>query len=81
MKQYVIDELRPWEHEKIKAYLENEFKASRVNGIYWIPLDADILTEVQRAHTGCQPMCDQSSPVFTGECTSRSVSECLWCFR
>ena len=57
MKQYVIDELRPWEYEKIKACLEERCQVSRVDGIYWIPLDAAVLTEVQTAHTSCQPLC------------------------
>jgi hypothetical protein len=57
MKQYVIDELRPWEYEKIRGYLSARFEASEVDGIYWIHLDTDILNEVQRAHTACQPHC------------------------
>jgi hypothetical protein len=57
MKQYVVDELRPWEYEKIKAYLDDEFKALRVGGIYWIPLAPNLLTEVQSSHTSCHPLC------------------------
>ena len=55
MKQYVIDELRPKDHEEIKAYLEKNYRASQVDGIYWIPLEQDILTETQKEHTDCQP--------------------------
>jgi hypothetical protein len=39
MKQYVIDELRPADYEKIKAYLDENLDASGVDGIYWMPLD------------------------------------------
>ena len=55
MKQYVIDQLRPADYEAVKAYLEENFSSSNVEGIYWIPLDQDILTGVQAEHTSCQP--------------------------
>ena len=55
MKQYVIDQLRPADYEAVKAYLEESFSSSNVEGIYWIPLDQDILTGVQVEHTSCQP--------------------------
>jgi hypothetical protein len=55
MKQYVIDELRPKGYEAIKTYLEENFSSSNVGGIYWIPLDRNLLTEVQAEHTDCQP--------------------------
>ena len=55
MKQYVIDELRPADYEKIRAYLDENLDASSVDGIYWIPLDQDILSNVQAEHIECQP--------------------------
>ena len=55
MKQYVIDVLRQKDYELIKAYMEERFPSSDVNGIYWIPLDVKILTEIQKAHADCQP--------------------------
>jgi hypothetical protein len=55
MKQYVIDELRPKDYELVKAYLKENFRPSDMDGIYWIPLDKDILTETQAEHTDCQP--------------------------
>ena len=55
MKQYVIDELRPADYQKIKAYLDETFPTSSVEGIYRVPLDAERLTDTQRAHTACQP--------------------------
>ena len=54
MKQYVIDELRPADFEKIKTYLDQHFGTSAVEGIYWIPLTPKILTDVQAAHKKCQ---------------------------
>ena len=55
MKQYVIDELRPKDYELVKAYLEENFSSSDVDGIYWIQLDQSILTKIQAEHTDCQP--------------------------
>jgi hypothetical protein len=46
MKQYRIDELRPEDHEKIKAYLNERFGPCHVAGLYWV---------VQAAHRDCQP--------------------------
>jgi len=55
MKQYVIDELRPKDYETIKAFMDEKFGSSNVDGIYWLQLDQNILTQVQREHTECQP--------------------------
>ncbi len=55
MKQYVIDELRPQDHEMLRAYLDENFIPSDVSGIYWIPLDQDLFSEIQAEHTDCQP--------------------------
>ena len=55
MKQYVIDELRPGEYDKIKTYMDENFGAARMGEIYWIPLDKEILTDTQKQHTDCQP--------------------------
>lgn len=55
MKQYVIDELRPEDHEKIKAWLEDNLQHSPLGDLYWLPLDGDLLSEVQRDHTDCGP--------------------------
>ena len=55
MKQYVIDEIRSQDYEKIKAYLDQTFGEAEMGGIYWIPLDPKMLTHVQEAHKECQP--------------------------
>ncbi len=55
MKQYVIDELRIEEYEKIKAGLDEKFGDSGVGGLYWVPIDEAVLTEVQDAHAECKP--------------------------
>jgi hypothetical protein len=54
MKQYVIDELRPKDYEMVKAFMDENFGSSNVDGVYWIQLDQNILTQVQKEHTECQ---------------------------
>ena len=55
MKQYVIDELRPEDHKKIKQYLDDAYGAAEMGVIYWVPIAKEMLTEIQREHTDCQP--------------------------
>lgn len=55
MKQYVIDQLRPADFEAVKAYLDQNFNPSKVEGIYWISLEKNLLTDVQLEHSECQP--------------------------
>ena len=55
MKQYRIDELRLAEYDKIKKYLDDHFSSSDFGGLYWIPLDDDLLTDVQASHAECRP--------------------------
>lgn len=55
MKQYVIDQLRPNDHQKLKAYLNEHLEAGALPGIYKLTLAAEILNNIQTAHTQCQP--------------------------
>ena len=55
MKQYVVDELRPDDQRKLKAYLDEKYAAPGFEGLYWMPLDEQLLEAVQTAHTECQP--------------------------
>jgi len=55
MKQYVIDEIRPEDHHKIQQYLDASYGPVEIGGVYWVPLAAAVLTEIQRGHTDCQP--------------------------
>jgi hypothetical protein len=57
MRQYVVDELRPQEREKIREYLDKHCKRSDLGGLYWIELPEDILTTKQREHEECWPHC------------------------
>jgi hypothetical protein len=55
MKQYVIDELRPADYKALKTYLDEQYGPVAMDGIYWIPIAADTLTDIQSAHTECRP--------------------------
>jgi len=54
MKQYVIDELRPEDYEKIKKYMDERFEVSSMGDLYWIDLDQAILNDEQKRHVDCQ---------------------------
>ncbi|MBI9082906.1 MAG: hypothetical protein JEZ11_04865 [Desulfobacterales bacterium] len=56
MKQYVIDELRPSDHETLKAYLDGHLESTGVSGLYHLRLPEDLLTDIQKAHDRCQPL-------------------------
>jgi hypothetical protein len=55
MKQYLIDELRPDDHRKIKKYLDKTYATTVFDGLYWLPLDQAQYTKIQTEHTECQP--------------------------
>lgn len=55
MKQYVVDELRSGDYNKIKSYLDEQSGPSGVPGLYKLPLDRGMLTDLQAAHPDCQP--------------------------
>ena len=57
MKQYVIDELRPDDYLKIKAYLDEHLTVGAMEGLYWMPLETDLLSDIQADHQQCQPFC------------------------
>ena len=56
MKQYIIDELRFNDYEKVKLYLDENLGTSEIGGIYWLPIDKEMLTGEQKAHTECLPL-------------------------
>lgn len=55
MKQYVIDELRPEDFQKIQGYLDDHLAVPGFDGLYWMPLDEKMYRDVQKAHKECQP--------------------------
>ncbi len=55
MKQYVIDELRYEDFEKIKQYLDARFSQNDIEGLYWLPIPEAHLDEIQTVHVDCRP--------------------------
>ena len=55
MKQYVIDELRFADYEKIKPYLDDKLGAAGIGNIYWIEVEDHLLTPLQQSHNACRP--------------------------
>lgn len=55
MKQYLVDELRPADHAKLKAYLDERYAVAEFEGLYWIPLDPALLEGEQKNHPDCRP--------------------------
>lgn len=50
MRQFVIDELSPMEHDNIDSYLKRTLKQGPMIGLYWIELTSDLLSEAQIGH-------------------------------
>ncbi len=55
MKQYVIDEIRPQDYQKVKKYLDETLGDSGVDGVYWLPVEEEMLSAAQTAHRSCAP--------------------------
>lgn len=55
MKQYVIDDLRPPDQLKLKNYLKRKLHSPGMAGIYWMFLEDEMLTDIQKAHHECHP--------------------------
>jgi len=55
MKQYVVDQLRYPDYEKLKACLEQTYGPAEMGGIYWVALEEGLLTPVQAEHRDCRP--------------------------
>jgi len=55
MKQYVIDQIRPDDQHRLKAYLDQQYTASAIDGVYWVPLKPALFKPIQAQHTQCQP--------------------------
>ena len=55
MRQYVVDEIRPADHAKVKVYLDALFQVPGYEGLYHLPLDKYVLSDLQRNHDQCRP--------------------------
>jgi hypothetical protein len=55
MKQYAIDELRPEDQGKLKAYLDEHLVQTGIEGVYHVHLPEAGLTDLQLSHPDCRP--------------------------
>ncbi len=55
MKQYVIDELRFHDFEKVRDYVNRYCRPGGIEGVYWLSVPEEILTDVQQGHDACKP--------------------------
>jgi len=55
MKQYVVDQLRYPDYEKLKGCLDQRYGPAEMGSVYWVPLDPELLSPVQREHVACGP--------------------------
>lgn len=55
MKQYVIDELRLHDYEKVRDCLDKSCVPGGIEGVYWLPVPEELLTDEQRSHDSCKP--------------------------
>lgn len=56
MKQYVIDEFRPGEIEKIRRYFDTHFGPAALESVYWVPLNPELYSQEQASHSDCHPL-------------------------
>lgn len=57
MKQYRIDGLSPQDREKLADYLTERLGPPMLETIYWMELDPEVLTPLQKSHEECRPHC------------------------
>jgi hypothetical protein len=57
MKQYVIDELRATDYKSLRTYLQKHYGTAAMDGVYWIPVEKTLLSDIQKAHRECRPHC------------------------
>lgn len=55
MKQYVVDQLSEDDYSKLRTYLEKSYGEPDFDSIFWLPIDQLTWSQVQAAHSECQP--------------------------
>jgi len=56
MKQYVVDQLRIEDYERLRDYLDKSYPSASLPGIYCMPVDPSVLDADQRSHRDCHPL-------------------------
>jgi hypothetical protein len=55
MRQYVLDEIARDDIPRVREYLDQHAEAARLDGIWWVDLQEDLLSPTQFSHSGCRP--------------------------
>lgn len=55
MRQIGINELSVEESEKIRAYLQKNFRVAGIEGAYLLAVPDDLLSHIQKGHPDCGP--------------------------
>lgn len=55
MRLYLIDGLRLNDYKKLKDYFDEHLESSPLGEIYWLELDKQILSPIQKKHKECYP--------------------------
>jgi hypothetical protein len=55
MRQLVVDELSREERANLDSYLKRTVKKGGMEGMFWLPLPAELLAEAQQGHDACGP--------------------------
>lgn len=56
MRQYLIDQLRFGDRERLKAHLDETYGEAEIEGIYRVYIPEELLTQLQASHTECHPL-------------------------
>jgi hypothetical protein len=57
MRQYMVDELRQEELDRIRNYLDLNCEPSGLGGLYWLHIPEACLSKTQLEHKTCMPFC------------------------
>ena len=55
MRQYLLDEIRRPDISRIRDYLHEHAQPSGLEGIWWVELADDLLSDTQQSHPQCRP--------------------------
>ncbi len=55
MRSLLLDELKPHDVERVRAFLHRAARPSSIDDLFWIELDDSLLTPLQAEHHECQP--------------------------
>ncbi len=55
MKQYVIDQLREEDHQRIHEFLKKNADATVFSDVFWLNIPEDLYTDTQKEHPECPP--------------------------